>query len=413
MALAAVTVVSLMSGLTGLAVAQSTRAVTDQVTARAHDATAAAQSAVEGRIAVIVQLVSSYAERPDISARVAATDHVVFGPRTALTDALGELHATVPGLVSAWITDERGIIVDTYEHNPATIGQDLSFRDWYQGARRAGAPYLSAGYVNKDPAQTPGFALSVPVRAPGAADGQVVGVLGVSMSLQALEAMFEGAVPNSGRMLITDQAGQVLANPGVPHEPLARNPDDQGVRAALQGRTQLHHGDGWATVSAPLSYGWTVSTSLPMSLADEPNRQLTLTLAVAGVAVVLVLLAALLVLAMVMRQRARAERRLAEALAQVEERRRYTDRVLDTLDVAVAVCDAEGRLTYFNRLSKTWHGMDVDADVAAGDWSDRYAITNLDGTPVDADAWPLIRAIDTGSAVSSELVLRGEDGSGR
>src|SRR4051812_42024727 len=136
MALAAVTVVSLMAGLTGLAVAQSTRAVTDQVTARAHDATAAAQSAVEGRIAVIVQLVSSYAERPDISARVAATDHVVFGPRTALTDALGELHATVPGLVSAWITDERGIIVDTYEHNPATIGQDLSFRDWYQGARR-------------------------------------------------------------------------------------------------------------------------------------------------------------------------------------------------------------------------------------------------------------------------------------
>src|SRR3954465_13860322 len=67
MALAAVTVVSLMAGLTGLAVTQSTRAVTDQVTARAHDATAAAQSAVEGRIAVIVQLVSSYAERPDIS----------------------------------------------------------------------------------------------------------------------------------------------------------------------------------------------------------------------------------------------------------------------------------------------------------------------------------------------------------
>src|SRR3954471_18693095 len=209
------------------------------------------------------------------------------------------------------------------------------------------------------------------------------------MSLQALEAMFEGAVPNSGRMLITDQAGQVLANPGVPHEPLAPSAGDDGIHAALQGQTELHRGDGWATVSAPLSYGWTVSTSLPMSLADVPNRQLTLTLAVAGVAVVLVLLAALLVLAMVMRQRARAERRLAEALAQVEERRRYTDRVLDTLDVAVAVCDAEGRLTYFNRLSQAWHGVDADADVSAADWSDHYAMISLEGTAVDADAWPL------------------------
>ena len=99
MALAALTMVSLMAGLTGLAVASSTRAVTDQVTARAHDATEAAQSAVEGRIAVIVQMVGSYAERSDIRARVAAADHVVFGPRTVLTDTLGELHATVPGLV--------------------------------------------------------------------------------------------------------------------------------------------------------------------------------------------------------------------------------------------------------------------------------------------------------------------------
>lgn len=171
MALAAVTVVSLMAGLTGLAVAQSTRAVTDQVTARAHDATAAAQSAVEGRIAVIVQLVSSYAERPDISARVAATDHVVFGPRTALTDALGELHATVPGLVSAWITDERGIIVDTYEHNPATIGQDLSFRDWYRvrgGPARRTSPPVTSTRIPPRPPASPSASRSVPPARPTA-----------------------------------------------------------------------------------------------------------------------------------------------------------------------------------------------------------------------------------------------------
>src|SRR4051812_38763853 len=152
-----------------------------------------------------------------------------------------------------------------------------------------------------------------------------------------------------------------------------------------------------------------------MSLADEPNRQLTLTLAVAGVAVVLVLLAALLVLAMVMRQRARAERRLAEALAQVEERKRYTDMVLDTLDIAVAVCDAEGRPTYFNRLMKRYFGIDAAADITtdvdADDLSDRYTITNVDGTPLDANESPMIRAIRTDSAVSSELVARGQDGS--
>jgi signal transduction histidine kinase/CheY-like chemotaxis protein len=395
-----------MAGLIVVAVTQSTRAVTDQVTARAHDATQSASSAARGRIDVLISLLSAYAERPTVQAQVAAVDAVTFGAPTELTEDLEELAVAVPGLASAWISDEHGIMLDTAAHSAAGIGLDLSYRDWFQGARRLDGPYLSAGYLARDAAGTPGFGLSVPVHAPGTTD--LVGVLAVSMRLDAFEAMFLDVVPRGGHLVITDQQGQVLASPGVPHEVLAPPEDDTGVRAALQGRTTLTEVRGWMTVSAPLTQGWTISTSLPSSLATEPNDSLTRTLIAAGLIVGLLLATLLALLARLGRQRVRGKRRLAAALAEVEAHSRYTDTVLDTLEVAITVCDPTGRLTYYNRLSKQWHGLDADADVAVEQWGEHYSVTRPDGTPLAADEWPLVRALTTREPATDELLLRAD-----
>jgi len=409
-AVAAAVVVALLTALVVVAVQQSTAAVSGQVHARNQDAVRSSRAFVQARMDVLGGAVGMYAARADVRRTLAAVTTTSHAP-TALTPALEDLSGALPGLVAAWASDENGVIVDSTAPGRLTNGQDLSERDWFRGARGVATPYLSSGYVNKDAARTPGFAISVAVRSPDSTG--VVGVVGVSMSLAALEQVLADAVPAGGRLQVTDQKGQLLAAPGATAEPLADRSQDPGVQTGLLGRTSSQGRDGWEDMNAPLSQGWTVSTGLPASLATGPNSRLTRTLSGGGIAVGLLLLGALLLLARVLRQRGQAQDGLRAALAEVQARRRYTDSVLDTLDVSVAVCDEQGRLTYFNRLARLWHGVDADAEVDPAQWSQAYVTTHPDGTAVAADEWPLVRALTSAEPASGEFSLTGPDGVAR
>ena len=49
-----------------------------------------------------------------------------------------------------------------------------------------------------------------------------------------------------------------------------------------------------------------------------------------------------------------------DLLAQVRLRAEFSDTVLATVDVGVAVCDARGRITLLNDTARTWHGLDAN-----------------------------------------------------
>ena len=67
----------------------------------------------------------------------------------------------------------------------------------------------------------------------------------------------------------------------------------------------------------------------------------------------------------------------------------------------MVACDADGRLTLFNRAAREFHGLDV-ADVAMADWASHYHLYHADGkTPLGPEQLPLVRA------------LRGEQRAGR
>jgi len=79
-----------------------------------------------------------------------------------------------------------------------------------------------------------------------------------------------------------------------------------------------------------------------------------------------------------------------QALRQKQE---LLDAVLESVDVGVIACDAEGRLTLFNRTAREFHGLDV-ADVGIEDWAAHYRLYRADGvTPLGADEIPLARAL--------------------
>jgi diguanylate cyclase (GGDEF)-like protein/PAS domain S-box-containing protein len=78
---------------------------------------------------------------------------------------------------------------------------------------------------------------------------------------------------------------------------------------------------------------------------------------------------------------------------QLEEKQELLDAVLESIDVAVVACDAEGNLTLFNKKARMLHGLGQEC-VTSSDWPTYYSLFEADGhTPLPADEVPLARVL--------------------
>ena len=103
------------------------------------------------------------------------------------------------------------------------------------------------------------------------------------------------------------------------------------------------------------------------------------------------------------RETAQLTAELAEARDEAVRRNALTDTVLDTVGVGIVACDADGRLTMFNRATRDFLGMAADAD---SDPADRYALYAEDGTtPLDRSQLPLLRTLTEGSVEDVTVVI--------
>ena len=193
---------------------------------------------------------------------------------------------------AALIADSRGRNVAMYPSQPELLGKDFSFRDWFQGASRTGRPYVSSAYVSA----ASGHPLVVGVAAPVLDGSRRVGYINVLWQLESVRTVAEGSQRDDGVTLtVTDQRGQSLTGTLIV--------DDQGqprqmavpatTKAALAGRSSSTVSDGMIRAAGPVpGIGWTVTASLPTSVALGParsfQRSLEMTL---GLAMLLVLLA--------------------------------------------------------------------------------------------------------------------------
>jgi diguanylate cyclase (GGDEF)-like protein/PAS domain S-box-containing protein len=103
------------------------------------------------------------------------------------------------------------------------------------------------------------------------------------------------------------------------------------------------------------------------------------------------------------------ERVLArQALVQKQE---LLDALLETVDVGVLACGADGALSLFNRAARDLHGMEV-AGVAPADWAAHFHLFEEDGmTPLEEARIPLARALRGENVKDAAMVIeRAEDG---
>jgi diguanylate cyclase len=78
----------------------------------------------------------------------------------------------------------------------------------------------------------------------------------------------------------------------------------------------------------------------------------------------------------------------------LRQKQELLDAVLETVDVGVVACDADGHLTLFNRAARAFHGLDAETGLSMADWPAHYDLYGEDGlTPLAPEQVPLVRAL--------------------
>ncbi|MDQ3205482.1 MAG: PAS domain S-box protein, partial [Pseudomonadota bacterium] len=104
------------------------------------------------------------------------------------------------------------------------------------------------------------------------------------------------------------------------------------------------------------------------------------------------------------------ERRVDARTAELGRTNRFLSALLDNLQEGIVACDAQGRLTLFNRATREFHGMPQEA-LELAQWADHYDLLRADGvTRMDTDEVPLVRALRGERVRSVEMVIAPREG---
>jgi PAS domain S-box-containing protein len=97
-----------------------------------------------------------------------------------------------------------------------------------------------------------------------------------------------------------------------------------------------------------------------------------------------------------------------------ERQREFLDTVLENLSDGIVACNAEGRLTVFNRATREFHGLDSRSDIPLAQWPEYYKLYHADGkTIMDPSEIPLLRAFFGEQIQNVEMVVESVKGGRR
>ncbi len=310
--------------------------------------------------------VASYAAHPD----------VITSLRTGSADSVARVEAELATLAggkdspAAFVTSLDGNTVALYPYQRELIGKNFAFRDWFKGAQRTGAPYVSSGYRSAAAAHP----LVVGVAAPVLNGTRRVGYVTVLWQLASVRLLADGSRQDDGiAITVTDQLGQPLNGEltvderGQPVTP----PVSDLTRQALAGQSRNASTNSHLEAIGPVpGLGWTVTAALPTGAALAAARpfQRNLQLALAVALLVVVLLTAVTIRGA--RSRAR-DRHLVEA-----ERARLTS-LFAASPIGILECLPDGTITTVN-----------DALAAMLEYAPAELVGRKGGDLLEPDAFP-------------------------
>jgi signal transduction histidine kinase/DNA-binding response OmpR family regulator len=346
------------------AVSLSTDAVDRRVKKSLQTESALAARYVSSELTGLAQVVDSFVGRPSLKRMLAGSQSY---DRTYIRQLLVDMRRVRPGIASAFIADDRGIVLDVMPPSPSVIGRDFSFRDWYRGVTATGRVYVSEAIVSAAAGHPRVVAVAAPVVDESGRRTAIVGVAFAIDSIAGFVSRF--AESQDVRVTVTDKRGVIVARPG-PLPGLVRSKDER-IAAALAGRTGIATSGGTVAAYTPLpQLGWAMVAEIPTSVAFADVRKVRTAVAAIAAVLALVLLGGTFLLNRVLHQRQRAEETARREAT-------MTRAVLDANVDGIRLIDREGRTLLANeaieRITTELHALSRDStfDERAREIADR------------------------------------------
>jgi len=227
-----------------------------------------------------------------------------FGPGVAgqidaagLQGVLDQVRALRPEFQFAAVSDAAGATLGVSPANPAVMGKNFSYRDWYRGVTRSAKPYVSSAYVSAVKGAPLVVAVATPVRAMTPSDvagrglpsGAVIGTFFIGYKIGSIQAFADHiASVEQVDLELTDQAGVLMAREGGIAGQLIKRAPAPDFNAALQGRTGNSMSATELAASSPVSgIGWVIRATTPLSGTVAVAQRQTTTLIASGLLLVL------------------------------------------------------------------------------------------------------------------------------
>ena len=154
--------------------------------------TAAVSAAfMERELSNLVQLVDSYAERP-LLRRILNAPPSGPNSKKVIELNLRDLKERT-GIATAFLADPSGKLIAIRPSTPSIIGEDFSFRDWYQGVIATRRPYVSEAYRSAAEGRPRVAAVAAPVYAPSlpGVKGRITGIIVAAYGLDTIQRFAE------------------------------------------------------------------------------------------------------------------------------------------------------------------------------------------------------------------------------
>ncbi|MFN2491203.1 MAG: response regulator [Actinomycetota bacterium] len=346
-----------LAALAFLSIQLSTDAVSREVEAKARSTAAVSAALLQHELGSLAQLVDSYADRPLLK-RVLEAPASRKGKNVKKVIALN-LRDLIerPGIATGFIADPRGRLVAVRPSTPGLVGDDFSFRDWYQGVTATQRPYISEVFRSAAAGRPLVVAAATPVDAsgPNGERSKLTAIVGAAYGLEAIQRFTEDFAAAQGvDLTITDQRGTVVARPSSIPSKLVSKSHDPAVAAALEGRsgTTTTPGENGALLSAyaPISGpGWTVTAEIPVSAAYASVSTLRSTVISIGTVLGFFLSTGLVLLVLTLQEHRRAE-------ANLRRQEGETRAVIEASNDAFVAMNERGVITAWNREAEDTFG---------------------------------------------------------
>ncbi|RVX40402.1 signal transduction histidine kinase [Nonomuraea polychroma] len=313
--------------LTASSVSLTEQAVRDEVTDRVKTTASVSRVVVEQQMSSLKQLVTAFAQQPRVRDAVGNTT------TATLRGYLGELKQMRDGVSGLILISPEGDMLGAEPQS--ALPQDIGNTDWYNAVRDQRQAYVSQAYTPTMRDLSRAVAVAVPI--PSADGKRMLGILTVVYSLDAIQRFAKDAAEAQDiQLLITDQAGVLVADPSRTLYALTSLREDPRVDAALARRTwsgTFRGIDGPVfSASEPIpGVGWTVTAEVSAAEALASAEQLR-----GNVMTVAALLALLILIGLGIQIHTTRGRRRAQATLA-----RYAAELADARDEAVQASSAK------------------------------------------------------------------------